>query len=132
MPARFFLDETDLALGKLLATRHPGVVYPGHPDLPEVPRGTKDDEWLPPVGALRLAVITRDKRIRYKPVEKQRWVTHRLRGFVLTGRRSQSTADSLATLEQHWAELDSLITERPVGPWMYAVTSEQVRDIPLG
>lgn len=84
MPAGFFVDETDLALGKALATRH-DVVYPGHPGLPEVPRGTLDDAWLPVIGAKRLLVVTRDRRIRYRPVEKSLWVAHRVRGFVLTG-----------------------------------------------
>ena len=37
MPARFFVDENDLALGKALAELHDDVVFPGHPDLPEVP-----------------------------------------------------------------------------------------------
>jgi hypothetical protein len=27
----FFVDENDLALGRLLAAEHDGVVYPGHP-----------------------------------------------------------------------------------------------------
>ena len=43
MPIRFFVDENDLALGKLLAQERSDVVYPGHPDLPEVVRGTLDD-----------------------------------------------------------------------------------------
>jgi hypothetical protein len=45
--ARFFVDENDLALGRALAEEHDDVVYPGHPDLPEVPRGALDDDWLP-------------------------------------------------------------------------------------
>jgi len=103
--ARFFVDENCLALGRVLSQRHGDVVFPGHDDLPAVLRGCPDDEWLPVVGAHRLVVITRDQRIRYRTVEKRMWVLHRVRGFVLTGRRSQTTADSLAILEEHWAEL---------------------------
>jgi hypothetical protein len=44
LPARSFVDENDLALGKQLAEEHGDVVYPGHWDLPEVPRGSLDDE----------------------------------------------------------------------------------------
>lgn len=40
MAGRFYLDETDLKLAKALAEMHEGVFYPGHEDLPEVPRGT--------------------------------------------------------------------------------------------
>jgi hypothetical protein len=42
--ARFFVDENDLALGKALADLHANIVFPGHPDLPEVPRRSLDDE----------------------------------------------------------------------------------------
>ena len=93
MRPRFFVDENDLALGKALAEDHDGVVYPGHHALPEVPRRSLDDEWLPVVGRLGLVVITRDKRIRYRSVEKWAWTEHSVRGIVLTGRRSQSTAE---------------------------------------
>lgn len=79
MPARFFVDENDLALGRLLAEEHGDVVYPGHEDLPEVPRGTLDDDWLPVIVQRRLVVITRDRRIRYRPAEKKAWVDHRVR-----------------------------------------------------
>ncbi len=131
MSPKFFVDENDLALGKELAKSHADVVYPGHRDLPAVPRGSNDDEWLPVIGLKRLVVVTRDKRIRYRPVEKHRWISHDVRGFVLTGKKSQSTADSLRILEHHWAQIEALIEGRPGGPWMYAVTAERVREIEL-
>ncbi len=131
MAARFFVDENDLALGKALADLHGNVVFPGHPDLPGVPRRSLDDEWLAVIGAQDLVVITRDKRIRYKPVEKRMWVDHRVRGFVLTGTASQSTADSLALLERHCATIAAIVEAVPAGPWMYAVTQAGVRPIAL-
>jgi hypothetical protein len=131
MSARFFVDESDLALGKALALVHDEVVYPGHPEFPEVPRQTPDDVWLPIIGARRLVVITRDKRIRYRPVEKQAWLTHGVRGFVLTGRGSQSTADSLAILSHHWTSIAAVIESNPDGPWMQAVTAGGLRAIEL-
>lgn len=132
MPARFFVDETDLALGKALGEVHHGdVVYPGASALPEVPRGSFDDDWLPVIGTRRLVVVTRDQRIRYRPVEKRMWVGHRVRGFVLTGRKSQSTVDSLVVLEKHWSSIEGIVAARPDGPWMYAVTDERLREIAL-
>jgi hypothetical protein len=128
---RFFVDENDLALGKALAGRHDDIVYPGHPALPEVPRGSLDDEWLPMIGRKSLVVITRDQRIRYRPVEKRMWVDHGVRGFVLTGRRNQTTADSLALVERYWSRITALIVSRPAGPWMYAVTAQRLREIQL-
>ncbi len=133
MPCQFSVDENDLALGKALAARHPGeVLYPGHADLPDVPRGSLDDDWLPAIGRRELVVVTRDQRIRYRPVEKRMWVEHGVRGFVLTGRRSQSTADSLRILEKHWSSITRMVRARPRGPWMYAVTDERLREILLG
>lgn len=131
MAARFFVDENDLALGKALTELRGNVVFPGHPDLSEVPRRSLDDEWLAIIGAQGLVVITRDKRIRYRPVEKRMWVEHRVRGFVLTGTTSQSTIDSLALLERHWARIAAIVDAVPTGPWMYAVTQAGVRPIPL-
>ena len=46
----FFVDENDLALGKALSAQFLDVRYPGHPELPDIPRGTNDDVWLPIVG----------------------------------------------------------------------------------
>ena len=89
--ARFFVDETDLALGKRLGAAYEGVVFPGHAEFPEVPRGSFDDEWLPVVGEMRLVVITRDKRIRYRPGEKQ----HRLQSNQTNIRRRQRRARAL-------------------------------------
>ena len=131
MRAGFFVDENDLALGKALASAHGHVVYPDHPELPEVPRGSLDDQWLPVIGQARLVVITRDQKIRYRVVEKRMWLDHAVRGFVLTGRTSQSTAGSLAVLMTHWSEISALVASRPDGPWMYGVTVERVREIDL-
>lgn len=102
MAAGFFVDENDLALGKALALTRGGVFY-----------------------------ITRDKRIRYRPVEKRMWVDHRVRGFVLTGRKSQRTIDSLALLERSWSRITDLVDSRPEGPWMYAVTDHRIQEIHL-
>lgn len=131
MPARFFVDENDLALGKALARQHGDVVYPGHPDLPEVARGALDDQWLPVAGERRLVVITRDRKIRYRQAEKAAWVGHRVRGFVLTGKKSQTTSDSRAILDHHWQRIEALIADEPTGPWMRAVTDRDIRVIDL-
>ena len=38
-PARFFIDENDLALGRSLALARKDVLHPGHVRLPDVPLG---------------------------------------------------------------------------------------------
>lgn len=131
MPSRFFVDETDLALGRKLAETLDGIVHPGHPDLPEVPRQTPDEVWLQVVGREGLVVITRDKRIRWRSVERSAWVNHGVRGFVLTGRASQTTVGSIQVIEKHWAEIERFVTQAFRGPWMYALTKDGVREISL-
>ena len=132
MPARFFSDETDLGLAKKLEEKLAGqVVYPGHPDLPEVPRGCKDEEWLHHIGMRGLVVITRDKQIRRRPVLKTLWVRFQVRGFVLTGRKNQSTEGSLAILDKHWNGIEAYIQQHPQGPWMCAVTVNGLRGVTL-
>lgn len=59
------------------------------------------------------------------------WVAHRVRGFVLTGTASQSTADSVALLAVNWAELQRLVSEEAEGPWMRSVTRAGIRTIDL-
>ncbi len=130
MAPRFFVDENDLALGKALRSQRDDVVYPGHPDI-AIPRGALDDEWLPVIGGLGLIVFTRDKRIRYRPVERRMWTQHGVKGFVLTGRRSQSTTDSLAVLAHHWDAIEHVIEHQPNGPWMFGVTADAMRRIEL-
>ena len=132
MPHRFFADETDLGLGKRLEEFLPGeVVYPGHPDLPEVRLGCRDEVWLEIVGLRELVVITRDARIRTRPVQKAKWVDFRVRGFVLTGRKNQSTVGSLAVLKRNWKRISEYVEENPVGPWMCSVTTGGIREMPL-
>ena len=96
-----------------------------------MPRGSLDDEWLPIIGMRRLVVITRDQRIRYRSAEEQAWLAHRVRGFVLTGKRSQTTFDSKRILDLHWDRIDALVTAEPDGPWMRAVTESGPRRIEL-
>lgn len=131
MCARFFADETDIGLARSLDHRYGGVVHPGHPSFPEVPRGTKDDEWMKVVGRLGLVVVSRDRRIRYRPVEKGLWVRYGIRGFVLTGKGSQSTDQSLAILAKHWSKISDLVATGRPGPWMYSVTRSGLREIDL-
>lgn len=60
----YFTDENALGLGKLLRrSGRSDVVYPGHEELPEIPRGTGDLDWLPIVGARGFIVLSRERRI---------------------------------------------------------------------
>jgi len=58
MVTRFLRRRERLALGKVLTAAYGNVVYPGHPELPDVPRQTDDDVWLEVIGRQGLVVIT--------------------------------------------------------------------------
>jgi hypothetical protein len=77
-------------------------------------------------------VITRDRRIRYRPAERLAWIQHRVRGLVLTGKKSQSTAQSRSVLEKHWAAIGALADDPAEGPWMMSVTESGLRRLELG
>lgn len=130
---RFFADENVIGLGKALDQdpRYGGVVYPGHPRLPEVSRGSIDTKWLEAVGERGLIVITRDLGIMLTAWERRAWKEHEVRGFVLTDPRSQPTHQSLQLLEDHHDEIMELVTGGRPGPWMFSIASLGLKEIAL-
>jgi hypothetical protein len=72
---RWFVDESALGLGKLLARGRDDVIYAGHPDLPEIPLGTLDVRWMPIVAERGWVAIRRDRRIHTRPLEVRSLVT---------------------------------------------------------
>lgn len=63
--------------------------------------------------------------------QKSLWVRYGIRGFVLTGKGSQSTEESLAVLTRHWSKISDLVDTGLLGPWMYSVTWSGLREIDL-
>jgi hypothetical protein len=130
---RYFADESALGLAKVLWRDHhrDDVVHPGHPLLPEIPRGTADLDWLPLVGRLELIVLTRDRRIRSRPAELRAYREHGVRS-VWIGRRRDYTSGELATLFLgHEERLGRVAVKLGPGPWALAMTPTGVREIQL-
>jgi predicted nuclease of predicted toxin-antitoxin system len=50
-----------------------------------LPRGTTDEEWLALAGRNGWVVLTRDKRIRYRRLERLALEAAKVRAFVFTG-----------------------------------------------
>ena len=105
------------------------VLHPGHGRLSEVPLGTPDAQWLPIVGGLGLVVITRDKKIRSRPVEARLVLAAGVRGFVLTSAGDLSSWETLSLLVRQWGALERYLAERPSGPWLAGVTNHGVRPL---
>lgn len=125
-------DENTLGLGKLLgrAGRH-DVVYPGHDELPEVPLGTPDLEWMPVVGQRRLIVVTRDRRIRSRPAELRAYWEHGIRSVWIGARQDLGPRQQLELFLQHEVRLQREIAKRGPGPWALAMNCSGVRPMSL-
>lgn len=128
---RFFVDESTLGIGKVLTIARRDVVHVGHPAFPEVDYGALDEEWIPTIGEMGLAVIARDRRFRTKPVELELMHEHGLRVFWLAGRRDRSTWEYLNRLVRRWGDIENALETKGPGPWFSAVHDSKLSDYPL-
>ena len=128
----YFTDENTLGLGKLLqrAGRH-DVLYPGHGDLPEVPAGTPDLDWMPVVAAKGLVVITRDRHIRTRPAELRAYWQYGIRSVWIGAKRDLGPRQQLDLFLRHEQRLRREITKRGPGPWAVAMSPSGIRPLAL-
>lgn len=128
----YFTDENTLGLGKLL--RRGGrddVVYPGHEDLPEVPLGTLDPDWMPIVAERGLVVLTRDKHIRTRPAELRIYLEHGIRSVWIGAKQDLGPRDQLDLFLKHEDRLRREIIKRGPGPWALAMSATGIRPLHL-
>ncbi len=136
MSARFapvyFTDENTLGLGKLLhRSGRTDVFYPGHEDLPQVPLGSLDLEWMPIVGELGLIVITRDRRIRTRPAELAAYREHGIRSIWIGAKQDLSPQDQVGLFLLHEERLRREIIKRGTGPWAVSLTASGIRPLAI-
>jgi PIN like domain len=104
------------------------VLWAGGPGAPA--RDTPDEEWLPLAGANGWIVIGRDKRIRYRPREKQAVIDHKVAMFALTAAGNFTKWKVLDLLVRRWPQIEG--TARTTeAPYIYAVTLNGVQRVPL-
>lgn len=128
----YFTDENTLGLGKLL--RRSGrcdVVYPGHEELPEVPLGTLDLDWMPVAARREFVVVTRDRRIRTRPAEFRTYWEQGIRSVWIGAKRDLGPGDQLRLFFRCEARLVRKIVTRGHGPWALALTSSGLRPLQL-
>ena len=106
---RFYVDESALGLGKALEAARKDTIHAGHKLIPECPLGSLDPDWIPAVAARDLVVIARDRRIRTRPQELERFRVGGLRVFWVAGKKDLSTWDWLVRLARHWETLERTI-----------------------
>jgi len=128
---RFYADEQIIGLGECLAVARHDVLYCGHPQIPECPRGIHDDEWIPLVAKRGLVAITRDKHIRTRPAEKLAVKESGLRRFVIGDKRDIGTWGWLVLLVRYWDAMETVVADHPTGPWLYSVNRSGVSEFLL-
>lgn len=128
----YFTDENALGLGKLL--RRAGrddFRYPGHEQLPDVPLGTPDLDWMPLVGRRGLIVLTRDKHIRTRPAELRVYQEHGLRSVWIGAKQDLGPLEQVALFLKHEDRLQREIIKRGPGPWALAMSPSGLRPLNL-
>ena len=127
---RWFADESVLGFGKLLARERPDVLYPGHPELPDVPLGALDIDWMPVVAGLGLIAFHRDKKIRTRPLEVLQYREHGLRSIWFGGKKDLSSADQVDLALRHWLKIEEVTHTLGHGPWSLTLTIHGLRELP--
>lgn len=129
-PYRWFADESVLGFGKKLASTRPDVLFPGHPDLPEVPLGTVDTDWMQAVSARGLVAFHRDRRVRTRPIEVARYRNHGLRSIWFGGKKDMSSGEQVALVERFWTRIEARVVELGRGPWSLTLTTRGLAELP--
>jgi uncharacterized protein with PIN domain len=123
-PLEFFVDyslgrhrvaQALRAAGWLLRTHH--EVY-GERD-----EEVADEEWLELCGREGLPVLTKDRRLRYRPAEIAAIRRFGVRAFVLTG-GSLTAAEQAARFERSRPRIEAACNA--CGPFVYAVQAERI------
>lgn len=97
-----------------------------HLQRDEFPRGTLDVDWLPVVGAKGWILITKDERIRKRPIEVRALLGAKVKAFVMTAAGEMTGADQGALIARALRRIVRLAARRP--PFIATITaSGQVR-----
>jgi uncharacterized protein with PIN domain len=104
-PITFFVDRSlGHIAGQLL--RDAGATVQFHDD--HFPQSAPDVEWIPTVGAKGWVVVTKDKRIRYRILERDAITAARLRVFVLASSKGLTGEQMGRMLVRNLRRMESL------------------------
>ena len=100
-----------------MALREAGAIVERHAD--HFPKGAPDETWLAGAGSRNWVVLTRDKRIRYRQLEKLALTEAKVRAFVFTG-GNVTVKDTAAILVSALPRIDR-VCRTQAGPFIYHV-----------
>lgn len=135
---RYYFDEDVLGVAKVLAALRPDVSFPGDPGATvqrrtrppsPIPRGAKDDEWIPVVAARGWLIVTRDSAIQRHPSLVRAVITSGARMVALSGAEAIGTWAQLEVVMSGWRRLESLSGR--AGPFVVTMTRTSMRDVTL-
>jgi len=118
---RWFVDESLYPVGAALAEVRTDTVHPGHLELPQVPRGTLDLDWIPIVAQSDHVVITRDRF-----AHQGEWLALRdagVRVVRMAGKAETTSFERLKLLCDRWAAMERMTGDAGDGPWLITMDS---------
>jgi len=83
------------------------------------PPGTPDEVWLATAGKRGWIVFTRDKRIRYRALERESLLEAEVRAFVFIG-GNMTSAETAAALAKAWPTVARIAASEPP-PFIYHI-----------
>jgi hypothetical protein len=116
-PLVFFIDESLDNLVVVEALRDAGARVKRLTE--EFTRGIQDEVWLQHAGARGWIVLTRDKRIRYRQLERSALTAAKVRAFVFTG-GNVTMKDTAALLVKSLPGIRKVCAYEP-GPFIYHI-----------
>lgn len=112
MTPRVFFDSSVLGAAFILSDEWSSIVYPGHPDWP-LKQDAVDEVWLALVGDLGWVAVFRDRRIRYRPAERDALVRHAVRAVSITTKSDLTNAAKATLIGNHMTKIEALAAMPP-------------------
>jgi len=110
--ARVFFDSSVLGAALILSQEWPFIVYPGHPDWP-LKKDAADEVWLAYVGNLGWVAVFRDRRIRYRPAERDALARHAVRAVSITTKSDLTNMAKAKLIGSNMDKIEALAAKSP-------------------
>ncbi|HEX9732147.1 MAG TPA: DUF5615 family PIN-like protein [Thermoanaerobaculia bacterium] len=76
------------------------------------PAATSDPEWLQYLGTQGILLITRDERVRWRPVELESLLRHKVGAFFLGG-KNRNRCELIQQLVRNWSQMKDWASKTP-------------------